>query len=155
MPGILHTPEYAGVILPRVIDFFRVPDDVDDGVASRMARHQVLYHGDHRFHFIVAEQALHTVVGNADVMLGQLDRVLTEAGMSRVSFGIIPLDSPYRVPTNQFCMFDDRLVTIETVSAELSVTQPREVALYAKAFDGLTKVANYGQAMLHAVIEGF
>ena len=100
----------------------------------------------------------HTVVGNADVMLSQLDRVLTVARMSRVSFGIIPLESPYRVPTNQFCMFDDRLVTVETVSAELCVTQPREVALYAKAFDGLTNVAKYGKtakAMLQAAIEVF
>lgn len=158
MPGILHTPEYARAILSRVVDFFQVPDDVDDGVASRMARQQVLYHGDHRFHFIVAEQALHTVVGNRDVMLGQLDRVLTVAGLSRVSFGVIPLDAPYRVPTNQFCMFDDRLVTVETVSAELSITQPREVALYAKAFDGLAKVAKYGKAakaLVHTAIETF
>jgi hypothetical protein len=158
LPGILHTPEYARTILSRVVDFFEVPDDVEAGVASRMARQQVLYHGDHRFHFIVAEQALHTMVGGRDVMLGQLDRVLTVAGLSRVSFGIVPLDSPYRVPTNQFCMFDDRLVTVETVSAELSVTQPREVGLYAKAFTGLTKVAKYGKAakaLLHTAIESF
>jgi transcriptional regulator with XRE-family HTH domain len=158
LPGILHTPDYARAILSRVVDFYRVPDDVDEGVASRMARQQVLYHGDHRFHFIVAEQALRTVVGSRHVMLGQLDRVLTVAGLSRVSFGVIALDSPYRVPTNQFCMFDDRLVTVETVSAELSVTQPREVALYAKAFDGLTKVAKYGKAakaLLHTAIEAF
>ncbi|WP_200825649.1 hypothetical protein [Kibdelosporangium aridum] len=35
---------------------------------------------------------------------------------------------------------------METISAELTVSQPREIALYAKAFDELAKQAVYGQA---------
>jgi hypothetical protein len=49
------------------------------------------------------------------------------------------------VPTNQFIMFDDRVVHVENVSAEVAVTQPREIALYAKAFGELTTQAVYGQ----------
>jgi hypothetical protein len=42
-------------------------------------------------------------------------------------------------------MFDDRMVMVETYSAELTVTQPRELALYAKAFALLHGSAVYGR----------
>lgn len=51
----------------------------------------------------------------------------------------------YQVPTNQFIMFDDHMVNVETVSAELTITQPREIFLYAKTFQELSKVAIYGR----------
>jgi transcriptional regulator with XRE-family HTH domain len=145
VPGMLHTAEYAASVMARVIDFYGVPDDLDAGVAARMERQQILYRGDHRFHFILAEQALRTRVGDDDVMSGQLDRLLTILSLPRVSLGIIPSESAYRVPTNQFIMFDDRMVHVETISAELTISQPREIALYAKAFQELSKMATYGR----------
>ncbi len=42
-------------------------------------------------------------------------------------------------------MFDDRMVHVETVSAELTITQPREIALYGKVFEELSQSAVYGQ----------
>ncbi len=145
VPGILHTAEYAEAIMSRVIDFYGIPDDLEAGVAARMERQQILYRGDHHFHFILAQQALLTTVGSADVMAGQLDRLLTIVSLPRVSLGIIPVRTGYQVPTNQFIMFDDRLVHVETISAELTVSQPREIVLYAKAFHQLSRVAEYGQ----------
>jgi transcriptional regulator with XRE-family HTH domain len=144
VPGMLHTSEYAKAVMSQVISFYEIPDDLDAGVAARMERQQVLYRGDHRFHFVLAEQALDTRVGDESVMLGQLDRLLTILSFPRVQLGIVPSRMPYRVPTNQFIMFDDRTVHVETVSAELTVTQPREIALYIRAFRGLTKQAVYG-----------
>ncbi len=145
VPGILHTAEYASVIMGRVIEFYGIPDDLEAGVAARMQRQQILYRGDHRFHFILAEQALRTVVGGAEVMAGQLDRLFTILSLPRVSLGIIPSGTEYRVPTNQFIMFDDRVIHVETISAELTISQPREIALYTKAFHELSRIAEYGQ----------
>ncbi len=145
VPGILHTAEYGAAVMRRVIDFYEIPDDLEAGVATRMERQQILYKGHHRFHLILAEQALCTLVGDADVMIGQLDRLLTVLSLPRVRLGILPANHPYRVPTNQFVMFDDRAVQVELVSAELTITQPREIALYAKAFQALSKLAVYGQ----------
>ena len=145
VPGILHTAEYAAAVMRRVIDFYEVPDDLEAGVAARMERQQILYQGDHRFHFILAEQALYTLVGESGVMIGQLDRLLTILSLPRFRLGILPAHHPYRVPTNQFVMFDDRLVLVEAISAELTITQPREIALYTKAFQALSKQAVYGQ----------
>src|SRR5437868_15055373 len=65
VPGILHTAEYATAIMRRVIDFYEVPDDIEQGVATRMERQHILYRGQRRFHFILANQALLTMVGDA------------------------------------------------------------------------------------------
>lgn len=146
VPGILHTAEYAEAVMRRVIRFYETPDDLEAGVAARMERQQILYSGNHRFHFILAQQALWTLVGDTDVMIGQLDRLLTVPSLARVRIGIIPAHSAYRVPTSQFIMFDDRLVHVEAISAELAIAQPREIALYAKAFQALSQLAVYGEA---------
>lgn len=144
IPGILHTAEYAAAVLSRVIDFYGIPDDLEAGVAARMERQQILYRGDHRFHFILAEQALHTIVGDTNVMIGQLDRLITILSMPRVSLGILPARHTYQVPSNQFILFDDRLVHVEAISAEIAVTQPREIGLYTKAFQTLSEAAVHG-----------
>jgi transcriptional regulator with XRE-family HTH domain len=146
VPGILHTVEYAEAVMRRVIEFYDIPDDLDAGVAERMERQQTLYRGNHRFHFLITQQALLTTVGDSDVMIGQLDRLLAVMSLPRISLGIIPTFAEYRVPTNQFIMFDNRLVHVETVSAELTIKQPREIALYARVFEELTKLAVIGNA---------
>ncbi|MDQ2882659.1 MAG: DUF5753 domain-containing protein [Actinomycetota bacterium] len=146
IPGILHTAEYAEAVMRRLIDFYQIPDDVDVGVAARMERQHAPYNGDHRFHFIVVEQALRTTVGDTGVMIGQLDRLLVVMSLSRVIVGIIPANSEYRVPTNQFIMFDNRLVHVETISAELTISQPREIALNNKTFAELATQAVTGSA---------
>lgn len=144
VPGILHTAEYAKAVLSRVIAFYEVPDDLDAGVSARMERQQVLYEHGHHFDIVMTEQALRTEVGGRDVMVGQLDRLLAVSSLPRLKLGVIPERAPYKVPSNQFIMFDDRLVHVEAVSAELTITQPREVALYDRAFRGLAALAVYG-----------
>ncbi|MEV6320078.1 helix-turn-helix transcriptional regulator [Nocardia sp. NPDC051787] len=145
IPGLLQTAEYAEGVLRSVVEFQQVPNDVDEGVSKRMERQQVLYRRDHRFHFVIAAQALHTTVGNDQTMIGQLDRLLAVAGMPRVVLGIVPAEAPYRVSMTNFTIFDNDRVMVETVTAELTITQPREIALYGRAFDILAKQAVTGQ----------
>lgn len=153
VPGILQTAEYAHEVMRRVIEFYDVPDDLDAGVAERMERQRILYRGEHRFHFILAQQALATMVGGVDVMVGQLDRLLAVMSLPRVSLGIVPSHAEYRTPVNQFILFDDHLIHVETISAELSINQPREVALYRKAFQHLTQQAVSGAAARNLISE--
>ncbi|BCY14153.1 helix-turn-helix transcriptional regulator [Actinoplanes sp. L3-i22] len=144
IPGLLHTAEYAAAVFQRVVAFYQIPDDVDAGVAARMERQQILYQRGHAFHFVITQQALRTRVGSRDVMAGQLDRLLSVMTMQRVRLGIVPAEAPYLTPASQFIMFDDRLVHVEGVSAELTVTQPREIMMYARAFSILAGQAAYG-----------
>ncbi|GGO97504.1 transcriptional regulator [Wenjunlia tyrosinilytica] len=144
--GTIQTAEYAAEILRQVVDFYEIPDDVEEGVAKRMERQQYLYRGDRRYNVILGEQALYTRFGDANIMRGQLDRLLAVMTLPRLSLGIIPTKAAYRIwPGNAFTTFDDRMVMVETYSAELTVTQPREIALYNRAFSLLQQSALYGK----------
>lgn len=145
VPGLLQTAEYAAAKLRRGMEFHRVPDDLDDAVAKRMERQRVLYQRDHRFHFVVAEQALRTTVGDDAVMAGQLDRLVALLGMPRVTIGIVPAEAEALVVSTNFVMFDDRLVMVEGTAAELTISRPQEVAVYGRAFDLLAGQSVTGQ----------
>ncbi|MCP3820408.1 helix-turn-helix domain-containing protein [Streptomyces sp. A3M-1-3] len=145
--GTLQTAEYAAETFRQVIDFYEIPNDMDAAVAKRLERQQYLYQGDRIFNVLLAEQALYTNFGGPEVMRGQLDRLLAVMSLPRMSLGLVPTSAPMLVwPGNSFSMFDSKLVLVETYSAEFSVAQPREIALYAKAFDLLKRSAVYGQS---------
>ncbi|MFE2996045.1 DUF5753 domain-containing protein [Nocardia sp. NPDC059246] len=137
IPGLLQTAEYAEAKLRRGMEFHQIPDDVDEAVSKRMERQRILYQRHHLFHFLIAEQALYTTVGTNSIMIGQLDRLATILGMPRVTLGIIPVTAEALVVSTNFAMFDNRLVMVEGTAAELTITQPREIATYSRAFKGL------------------
>ncbi|MFD4766454.1 helix-turn-helix domain-containing protein [Streptomyces niveus] len=144
--GTLQTAEYAAETFRQVIDYYEIPDDIESAVAKRLERQQYLYRGDRIFNVLLAEQALYTNFGGPQVMRGQLDRLLAVMTLPRLSLGIVPKRAEMHIwPGNSFSMFDTRLVLVETYSAEFSVTQPREIALYAKAFELLKTSAVYGR----------
>ncbi|MET8426982.1 helix-turn-helix transcriptional regulator [Nocardia sp. NPDC004860] len=146
VPGLLQTQDYATEILRECIQFIGGPDDLAAAVSARMERQQVLRKGAKRFHFLLAEQALYTTVGSDGIMVGQLEHLVAQVRSSRLALGIIPRTARFRVPVTNFLMYDIRQVQVETVSAELTVTQPREVALYERAFQILAKHAAKGEA---------
>ncbi|MGW1742482.1 helix-turn-helix domain-containing protein [Nocardia sp. NPDC001965] len=146
VPGLLQTADYAAAKLRRGIEFHRISDDVDSAVSKRMERQRILYQRDHLFHFLIAEQALYTTVGDDTVMLGQLDRLSSIIGMPRVTIGIVPVTAEALVVSTNFAMFDNRLVMVEGTAAELTITQPREIDVYGRAFDALAGQSVTGEA---------
>ncbi|MCP2277178.1 helix-turn-helix domain-containing protein [Nocardia amikacinitolerans] len=146
IPGLLQTADYATGILRKVIEFQQIPDDLDEGVSKRMERQQVLYRRDHLFHFVIGEQALYTTVGDEQTMIGQLDRLLAVQGMPRVTLGIIPFMAPFETATTSFLMFDNKMVLVEGITAELNITQPREIKVYHRTFDVLAGQSVTGAA---------
>jgi transcriptional regulator with XRE-family HTH domain len=147
VPGLLQTPDYARHILATVVDFHGIPDDVDAGVQARVDAQRVLRHGDRRFLLLVGQAALHTLVGGQGVMHAQLVHLRESTRLPRVSLGVVPLAAPYTVPRNNaFTIYDNRLVTVATYSAELALTQRHEIALYERAFDRLQALAIRGAA---------
>jgi transcriptional regulator with XRE-family HTH domain len=147
IPGLLQTADYARGILTTVIDFYGIPDDVDEGVDARIEAQRVLTHGDRRFLLLVAEAALHTRVGDSQTMRTQLDAVLAAMRQPRLSLGVVPQSAPYTAPRNNgFTIYDNRVVTVATYTAELTLTQRHEVATYERAFDRLQALALRGPA---------
>jgi hypothetical protein len=158
LPGLFHTAEYAGAILQFWADFLDLRNDVEEAVAVRMERQRILYAGSRRFAFVLEEQTLVTRVANPDVMLGQLDRLLAVMSLPRVSLGIIPAGAQrYCLAQGSFWIFDDDRVQVEGVSAGLEITQPREVAVYIKAFGLIQRAAVYGptaRELIHKAMAG-
>lgn len=109
-----------------------------------MERQRIIYTGDRRFVVVVEEQALLKPVGDAETMAGQLDRLLAVMSLPRVSLGIVPLKVRQAFPSVGFWIYDNALVGIETPTASLEVSQPREIALYARMFEQLKQGAVYG-----------
>ncbi|MFI6723689.1 helix-turn-helix domain-containing protein [Streptomyces atratus] len=151
--GTLQTAEYAAETFKQVVEFYSIPDDSEAATAKRLERQQYLTKGNRIFNVLLAEQALYSNFGGPDVMKGQLDRLLAVMGLPRLSLGFVPRSAPLNIwPGNSFSMFDDRLVLVETYSAEFSITQPREVELYAKAFASLKQSAVYGRAARELIL---
>jgi transcriptional regulator with XRE-family HTH domain len=145
IPGLLQTPEYARSMLSERLADITVVDDVDDAVAARMQRQQILYRSGKRFHFVITEAALRYLLCPPDVMAGQLDRLVALSTLTTVRFGVIPFRVQLPViPLQGFYIYDERAVYVENFTAALQLTQPSEVAAYAKLFGQLAETARYG-----------
>ncbi|MFJ1745418.1 helix-turn-helix domain-containing protein [Streptomyces sp. NPDC088116] len=157
--GTIQTSEYAENIFEQVSNFHGTPADTEAAVAKRLERQSCLYKGDRIFNVLLGEQALYSNHGGSEVMRAQLDRLMAVLALPRLSLGIVPRSAPLALWIGHaFSMFDDKLVMVETYSAEMSVTQPREIELYRKAFEFHRQSAVYGQAargMILAAIEHF
>jgi hypothetical protein len=156
VPGILQTAQYAAAVISSFMKFSGIPADIDEAVAARMEWQKVIY-GDREFQVVLEEQALRTRAGTAEVMAGQLDRLLAVMSLPRVRLGVIPSMAERRVmPSGGFLIFDEELVQVETVSAWLNVTQPQEIALYTRRFELLGESAVHGyeaRALIHRALE--
>ena len=145
IPGLFQTAEYATAIMTAFIGFHDLPNDLDQAVAARLERQHLLYTGKRQFRVVLEEQALRTRIGATQTMAGQLDRLITLMSLQRVSLAIIPATAPrHTTPTAGFWVFDEEMAQVETVSAELTITQYREVALFAKKFELLQRSAGAG-----------
>lgn len=145
VPGFLQSPGYASALLSSIAAFRGIPDDTQDAVAARMNRNRMLSDGNHRFALLVEEEVLRHRIGDPDVMAGQLAYLLEVAGLPAVTLGVIPFTAERPVwPLEAFTIFDDERVLVELLSAQVTVTAPSEILLYARAFDRLSGLAVYG-----------
>ena len=146
IPGLLNTGGYAAAIVGFWAGLMNLPTDIETAVAARMGRQNVLYAQARRFAFVIEEQALRTRVGGAEVMAGQLDRLLALTSMPAISLGIIPGGGQrHALAQGSFWIFDEKRVQVETVSAGLDITQPAEISLFAQVFGLLQRSAVYGR----------
>jgi len=141
IPGLLQTAEYARHILRHVVAFDGIPDDVEEGVRTRLRRQEILYDPGKQFRFLVAEAALRYRICPLPVLRGQLDRLIALPGLDNVELGILPLDADLPVLMLEgFWIYDERLVRVETLSAELTFREPYDIERYVRVFEMLWEV---------------
>lgn len=156
MPGLLQTPDYARAVFRTQCALLEVPDDVEASVAARIERQQVLYDRTKQIEVLLAEAALQYSVCEKDVLAGQLDRLISFIGLSTVRLGFLPCGQvlPHLIP-HGFWILDD-IVVVETVSQELRIADPAQVAVYERLVDQLWQVAVEGRkarALLAGTLE--
>jgi transcriptional regulator with XRE-family HTH domain len=151
VPGLLQTAEYAR----RIFTMFKpayAELDIPAVVASRVDRQIALFDESQRFGFLITETALRLRVGPLPMMLGQLDRIASLATLENVSIGLIPLDAQLVTHApHGFAIFEaadreaaDALVLVETVHANLTVSERGHVELYRRQWSLLDEMAVYG-----------
>lgn len=157
VPGLLQTAEYARHVFARLVHLHGIPNDIDEGVRTRLRRQQLLYDPTKRFRFLLTEAALRYRLCPPAVHRGQLDRLLAAAGLDTLTLAIIPFTATLPVvPSHAFTMFDDTLVLVETIGAELAFRASEEKTLYADVFERLWRVGvqdHHATTLINKVIE--
>ncbi|WP_328328044.1 MULTISPECIES: helix-turn-helix domain-containing protein [unclassified Streptomyces] len=146
VPGLLQTPEYMRAVLSRHEDLSEAT--LRETVSARLERQTVLYDASKTLRFVVTEPVLRWLIIPPLVMAGQLDRLVSLSRLPHLDVRIVPLTGRQRdIPNHAFVIRDDRAVTVETVHAEVVVTDPRDVALYVGKFEGFARNALRGDDM--------
>lgn len=158
VPGLVQTADYARHALLAHANLHGGGDDIADAVRTRMRRQQVLYEADRTIELLMTESALLHPVAPDDVMTGQIHRLMATLGVPGVRFGILPVGRrlPYMLMHGYWII--NGLVQLETVSAELTVVDPDEVAVYNELTDMLWRAADENddaRALLVAALERF
>lgn len=151
VPGLLQTPEYIRAVLRR----HDLSEDVlTRTINGRLERQAVLYDNSKSLRFIITEPVLRWRIVPPQMMAAQLDRIVSMSRLPHVDIRVVPLRiQQHDIANHAFVIRDDRMVTIETVHAEVVVTDPRDVGIYVEKFDGFVQVALSGDDM-RSLVEG-
>lgn len=146
IPGLLQTEGYARALLSANARFLDLDDDGAEAAAARMRRSKIIHEQGHHFVLLVEEAVLRYQLGDSDAMAAQLGHLLSASALPAVSLGIIPMGTRERPlwAAETFNVYDDTLVSIELLTAQVNITQPGEIALYLRAFEQLRSMAVYG-----------
>jgi transcriptional regulator with XRE-family HTH domain len=145
IPGLLQTADYARALF-RGLAVIRGQRDVEAAVHERLRRQEVLYEQGRELRFLITEAALRARICPPGVHRAQLDRLLVLAGLETVHLAVLPWSTELPTVTSHgFDVFDDRLVLVETLNAELALREPDDIALYARLFELYWDVASHGE----------
>ncbi|WP_017573750.1 helix-turn-helix domain-containing protein [Nocardiopsis halotolerans] len=152
VPGLLQTPDYARAMISGAVDLHGTPTDVEEGVRKRMERRAALEERGKQLRILLWEPALRTRHASLEVQAGQLGYLAECIRGGRGGIGIVPLSAQLMAsPMHGFWIYDDHQVIVETVGAELFLTDADAVEPYRRVFSALSHAAVRGRAALELV----
>jgi hypothetical protein len=117
-------------------------------INGRLERQAVLYDSTKSLQFVITEPMLRWRIVPPQMMAAQLDHIASISRLPHVDVRVVPLAiQQHDIANHAFVIRDDHMVTIETVHAEVVVTDPRDVGLYVDKFNGFAAVALSGDRM--------
>ncbi|MEU3722776.1 helix-turn-helix transcriptional regulator [Streptomyces sp. NPDC031705] len=145
VPGLLQTPEYIRAILQR---HDLSEDALTRTISGRLERQAVLFDSTKQLRFVITESVLRWRIVPPQMMAAQLDRIVSMSRLAHVDIRVVPLSAPQTdIANHAFVVRDDRMVTVETVHAEIVVTDPRDIEMYVRKFEGFEQIALSGDGM--------
>lgn len=145
--GLLQTTEYARHVFLKIKRLYSAPDQIDAAVRVRMQRQEILYDRSRAFRFVMPESALRTRLAPAEVMRGQLDRLLAVSTLPNLDLGIIPYEHELpSVPVTGFWIYNEALVAVATRTKDLLMREPDDLAFYSRTFEDYCEVAEFGES---------
>ncbi|MEU8220455.1 helix-turn-helix transcriptional regulator [Micromonospora taraxaci] len=147
VPGLLQTESYAREV--NVIGRETDPDTIDQRVAARMTRQEVLRRQPNplRMHAILSEASLRTEVGGADVLREQLDHLVAQSRLPNVTIQVLRFEAGAHLAISSgfallsFEQDEPPLGYIETLAGELFLESSRDLARLSAAYDNLKTLA--------------
>jgi transcriptional regulator with XRE-family HTH domain len=148
VPGLLQNEDYARAVnLGSIIN--RDSDQVEESVAFRMARKQVLDRPVAlKFDVIVCEAALRQEIGGKSVMRAQLETLIRTYDTENISVRVIPYSAgAHAGAEGSFSIYDVgnrgllSLVLIDGLARTHYLEDDQDVALYRRAFQMLSATA--------------
>jgi transcriptional regulator with XRE-family HTH domain len=150
IPGLWQTERYAR----RVLELADVTShgDIDAAVRARMIRQEILRDPGRRWDCVLTEGALRWRPAIPGLMEEQLGRLLTIAALPNVSLSIIPFDrEPQAFYLHAFALYHvpgAPVVLVENYTAEIFITDRRDVDAYERIFAALRDSALTGEAAI-------
>jgi len=143
VPGLLQIAEYARLVMSAGNPFDQ--PDIAEAVNARLQRQAILYDETKQFEFILTEAALRWRPGSAQMQRAQLAHLVSINSLPNVELGVIPLDVPSDTPYSHIFIVtelpEETVVIVETITAELQVRDPRDVAVYREYLERLRRLA--------------
>lgn len=164
IPGLLQTEGYARAVVRGVLPS-ATDSEVEASVRARMERKDVLSKATPlKFWAVIDEAALRRVVGDIDVMRGQLDYLVEAVKAPNVTFQVIPFSAgAHPGMPGQFIVMDFAdpmdadLIYIDSMAGDLFLESEADIARYRDIFDNLVAVAlspNDSAALVAELAEG-
>ncbi|MFI5735546.1 helix-turn-helix domain-containing protein [Kribbella sp. NPDC051587] len=141
VPGLLQTRAYASLVFGAGL----ADEERDAAVDARSSRSSALDDETKEFRLVLTEGALRWQAGNPQVMVDQLDAIITASRRPNLRLGVIPWTTPVEVfCTHAFHIYDSAAVLIGTEIASAILDSSGDVTVYDELFDRLDHVSSTG-----------
>jgi len=139
--GLVQTPAYARLVFGANVS----GPEVDQAVAARQERQVTLRDRVPHAVLIMTEGSLRWQAGSPQVMIEQIEALITAAELPNVDLGIIPFSAPAVIfPRHGFHLFDSDAVILGTETGTATITGGDDVADYERMFGQLQDIALMG-----------
>jgi hypothetical protein len=148
VPGLMQTADYCRevVSLPGGLRAWGANDaEIEAKVRGRLRRQEILHAPSRHIQMVLGEAALRTRVVGPAVLAAQLHKLLSVLQLPAVELGVIPFSEQVPAYTlGGFRVYDDSMITVESIAGEKDITDPDEVAAFLEAFEALRDAASTG-----------